>query len=338
MKPAPKQSGLEDIEAIASSWVLRVERGLTAAEQHAFARWKSADPRHADALARKERAWTAFDRPQASGQAIDLLERLAARRTRRRTRRLRSAVAVVGLFAGATLFWNLQPRAAPTPTENRAVVILPEQRTLPDGSTVELKPGAEFAFDFGGPLRRVTLSKGEAHFAVAKNKDRPFVVEANGVEVRAVGTAFAVQWGAATVQVVVTEGSVAVDKTRAPGPASPRESPVLVAAGSEMQVEVAPAAPRPVARSLDAAEMAARLDWRTTKVEFSELPLGEAVALMSRHGRSHFVVDDPGLARLPISGIFRADNSEAFVRLLEGTLGIRAERTGETIRLRPARE
>ena len=58
------------------------------------------------------------------------------------------------------------------------------------------------------------------------------------------------------------------------------------------------------------------------RLEFSELPLAEAVQLMNRHNRVRFTIPDPDVSRLRISGPFRADNIETFVRLLEGTCGI----------------
>ncbi len=72
-------------------------------------------------------------------------------------------------------------------------VSAPERRELPDGSVVDLKPGAEIAVEFTPALRRVTLRAGAAHFAVVKNPARPFVVAVGDVEMRAVGTEYSVQ-------------------------------------------------------------------------------------------------------------------------------------------------
>jgi ferric-dicitrate binding protein FerR (iron transport regulator) len=48
------------------------------------------------------------------------------------------------------------------------------------------------------------------------------------------------------------------------------------------------------------------------------------------------VIDDPALAKIPVNGRFRADNTETLVRLLEAGFGVRAERLGDTITLRRA--
>lgn len=65
-----------------------------------------------------------------------------------------------------------------------ATTVVPQRETLPDGSLVELKPGALVSHDFAGTVRRVTLHQGEAHFQVTKNPARPFVVRAGNVDIR----------------------------------------------------------------------------------------------------------------------------------------------------------
>lgn len=63
--------------------------------------------------------------------------------------------------------------------------------TLNDGTIVWLNALSTLRFPvrFTDSDRRVTLS-GEAYFQVAKDASRPFIVEANGMEVRALGTEF----------------------------------------------------------------------------------------------------------------------------------------------------
>jgi hypothetical protein len=48
------------------------------------------------------------------------------------------------------------------------------------------------------------------------------------------------------------------------------------------------------------------------------------------------VIADAGLESLPIVMSFRSDNAEGFVRLLELTAGVKAERAGDTLVLRRA--
>ena len=55
---------------------------------------------------------------------------------------------------------------------------------------------------------------------------------------------------------------------------------------------------------------------------------------MNRHNHTKFVVADPALANIEVSGYLRASNTDAFLLLLEGSFGIRAERAGDIIYLR----
>lgn len=62
---------------------------------------------------------------------------------------------------------------------------------LPDGSKVLLNVGTELILskDFGENQRRVSL-RGEAFFEVAKDKDRPFIIQSGALSTRVLGTSF----------------------------------------------------------------------------------------------------------------------------------------------------
>jgi transmembrane sensor len=201
---------------------------------------------------------------------------------------------------------------------------------LPDGSVAELNQGARIEVSYRPDRRDVLLLEGEAHFAVAKNPERPFVVTAAGVQVRAVGTAFAVKLESEDVDLLVTEGRVTVN--RPAGSQVPLQSgsgaPVVVSAGGLLVVPTSASSSADPLRVqiLPEAEIESRLEWRKPCLELSGTPLAEAVALFNRGGSLHLSIDDPQLAQLRMSGVFRADNAEGFVRLLESNYGVRVER------------
>ncbi|TNE62566.1 MAG: DUF4880 domain-containing protein, partial [Alphaproteobacteria bacterium] len=74
---------------------------------------------------------------------------------------------------------------------------------LADGSIVELGPDSKLSVDYSSDERRLSLETGQAVFTVAKNPRRPFVVEAAGGSVTAIGTVFNVRRHAADVEVRV---------------------------------------------------------------------------------------------------------------------------------------
>lgn len=86
---------------------------------------------------------------------------------------------------------------------------------LADGTKVWLNSSSSLSFpaEFKGGHRDVKLT-GEAYFEVAKNKEKPFIVEANGTRIQVLGTHFNVGAYPDEQAVVTTllEGSVKVSK------------------------------------------------------------------------------------------------------------------------------
>ncbi len=105
---------------------------------------------------------------------------------------------------------------------------------LPDGSIVWINSASaiEYTTNFAGTERRVKL-KGEAYFDVAKNPDKPFVVETNGLTVTALGTAFNVNAFDAQNKLTVglVEGKV---KVHVPS----KEEPAFLQPGEYLEFDV----------------------------------------------------------------------------------------------------
>lgn len=336
------------VRKAASDWIARLDAGLSAAEQAEFQAWCDASPLHAEAVARYERLWRNLDRPRALGASAELNSDLTRLRQRDRRRRARwAATASLSLLVSWAAWSTFCPPAFTTSAPGTAplAIIVPDRRELPDGTVVEYPAGTDLRVDFSSPgFRRVTLLRGEAHFAVAKDPSRPFIVEATGVSVQAVGTAFSVQLGSSAVEVLVTEGQVTVDPATSREP-QPREAaepnPALLDAGQKISVAVGPAAARAASppENLSPAEIAQRLVWRNPRMEFSNAPLDDVVAAINRyaaaHGGARFVIQDPPLGAKRLSGIFRVDEPGTFIAILENGFGIEAMRQGaKTIVLR----
>jgi transmembrane sensor len=219
-----------------------------------------------------------------------------------------------------------------------------ERARLADGSTIELNTSSAARVSFSVAERRVKLESGEAHFEVTPDPARPFVVHAGGVAVRAVGTAFNVRFSGDAVEVTVTEGKVAVTPSPDAGPAPSEQDttyvepvsrhPTLVAANQRLAIPLAAATPAPVVELLAPAEVRATLAWQRRVTDFSDTPLAEVAARFNRHNELQLVIGDPELGARRIGGMFALDDVEAFVRLLERDAIVRAERDGDTVRLR----
>jgi transmembrane sensor len=352
MKPVRNRRPSDDeaIEATAAAWLAQRDDGLTPGDAAEFARWRGSDVRHEHAVLRLEAAWAALQplrdfRPEARAHPdADLLAGRAPARVlpwRTVATTLAAAAALVLAFVG----WRMKSRGPEEPAHVYATTVDGYERvTLPDGSLLELNASSEARVHFTPGARRVELRRGEAHFTVAKNPERPFWVEAGGVAVRAVGTAFNVRLGSSDVEVLVTEGKVQVgavhaepsgrDDAAAANPNAPAGRCDLVANQRATVSLAAVDAAAPHVESVDAHALREALAWQGPRLTFLDTPLSVVVSQFNRRNQVQLVLGDPELEALPIGGSFRAENLEAFVRLLERSSDIRVEHADNRIVLR----
>ena len=340
-----------EVDRIAADWIVRRNFGLNEQEAREFQAWVNADRRHAAALTEQSLTWSLLDRPRAAGYGEWMARELASRAARRRRRHFAATASVACSVVLLLGVWQRQPPPGETGGHAGArapVVAAPESRDLADGSKVELRPGAEIAVEFSESTRRVALRRGTAHFEVTHNPERPFIVEAGSIRVRAVGTAFSVEITDSNVEIIVTHGRIAVDErntgssapavtlpTGAPPVATPSAHPENegareFAAGSHVVVSTTQLAAIDVS-VLSEADLSERLAWRSPRVEFTDTPLVEAVEVMNRYGESRIRIVSPALGRTAINGLFRADNTETFIELLELSFNAKATRVGQEI-------
>ena len=335
-RPEPDSPEARSRARAAADWLVRRDRGLTAAEQDEFLQWLAAEPCHGEWLALHRGTVADFTAlaqwcPEHSEEPNPDL--LAPARPVNRWRTPVILAAAAGL-AVAFAWWRA-PSAAPVEPPSANVEF--ERRILEDGTAVELNRGAVVTVAFTAAERRATLVRGEALFTVAKNPARPFIVRAGGVDVRAVGTAFSVRLDSDSVEVLVTEGRVALAPpaavgSRAQGPSPPvTDTPRLsaeLAAGQRAMVSLTGAQP-PRITAVTAAEIARHLAWQPQLLDFSSAPLAAAIAEFNRRNRVQFVLADAELANMPIIASIRSDNVEGFARFLAATPTVQIERRGE---------
>ena len=341
---APGHSRRQDavIEKAAADWLARRDRGFTPEESAAFADWASVDPRHQAEFSRLTSTWNALDTADEIPRIMALSYEVDANLERRAGRR-RSRPWLLGLAAAIALGWALWKPGPVSPSLENALAantcrIIPSsarQLPLPDGSMVELNADALVEPVFSAGERRVRLVRGEAHFTVAKDSNRPFVVEVGSVALCAVGTVFNVRLERAAVQLLVTEGKVRVDPVTAAVataeiPATPAVPLVtagqrLVVASDESGTRYADLRPETIAPE----ELARSLAWKQSQLIFDRTPLAAAIAVFNRFNKHQLVVDDPRLAARKLGGTFQTNNIEGFVHLLETGFDVTADRRSE---------
>lgn len=300
-----------DIEAAAARWVVRADRGdLDPAELEA---WLAADTRRQGAFVRAQAAWGLLDR----GRVFDGEERATPQRRRIDRRGL---LAGLGAAAAACVAVVVAPRLLSA----RYGTTVGEIRRVPlaDGSLAAINTDTALEVAMKPRRREVRLDRGEAWFQVAKDAQRPFVVESGPVRVRAVGTAFSVRRRDGGCEVLVTEGVVEVWSEGA------GEAPRRVAAGERVFASDGAGAARPVPASL---EITRELAWREGQIVLDGEAFGAAAEEFNRYNARKIVIADPALAEQKLVGWFRTNEPESFARAAAASFGARVTVRGDAI-------
>lgn len=317
------------IETEATQWVARKFSGFSPDDQDAFFEWLAEDPAHSEAYVKYQELWGRMDTlaewaPEHSEKPHrDLLK------DRHSVYRwvLLGGIAAALVFGMFSWLPGLLGPAGPDRTHYVAKVY--ESHQLSDGSIVDMKSGAAMVVDFTPGERRVELVASEALFNVAKDEDRPFIVSAKGVEVRAIGTAFNVRVSEDEIEVLVTEGKVRLDASPSKivsidDPMEEIPSASNLVAGQRTVVNLERESPVPVIVQADEEEILEELDWKY-RLEFDSIPLAEAVEQINRRGAMELVIVDAELEGLPIVATLRTDKMEYFADILELSFGIETE-------------
>jgi transmembrane sensor len=334
----------------AATWHDRLLRGGVSEEtRQTFRRWLAQSPEHERAYAAIDRAWSVLQAGAQEPEILALRHEAALRLSRDASRSLRplrfaTAVALVLALGGvATLLvrhplaersilaWVLEPfntetdRIYTTAVGERLVV------TLPDGSQVTLDTRSQLRVAWSKRERNVKLVRGQALFEVAKDRTRPFVVEARNQRLVAVGTAFDVRVEGRQMKVTMVEGTVRVEPATATlDGRTTSPSPVRMLTAGEQLVVNAQSEDYIHRTNPDRAT-----SWQRGQLIFDDTRLEDAVGELNRYSQTQIVLADPTLADLRLSGAFATGRPNVFVEAVTSYFAVAvASRDSESIVLK----
>ncbi|WP_242112938.1 FecR family protein [Luteimonas aquatica] len=314
----------------AAQWLLRLnadpedERTL-----QEWLAWCEAAPEHRESFERIQRMW------QLTGTAGEVLRReqapaayAASALVRRRRGRRQALAAGLAVLAGLVGWWVMRPPSMRDAPVLSTPVAINASSSLPDGSRVDLGARSRLVLRYDAQVRRVVVEAGEAYFQVTHDPKRPFVVEAGGLEVTAVGTAFNVHTGADRVQVTVSEGRVRLQPERTllarleatvtrPEP----QTPMTAGAG-----EAATFSPRAGRLRVARADPRLATSWRGGVLKFVDEPLGAVIADLNRYSARPIVLEEPALAELRYTGTVFTGKLDNWLDALETSFPVRVAR------------
>jgi transmembrane sensor len=316
----------------AAMWLLTVQSEQLSASQRAeFIDWLRESPLHiAEILrvCRLQRALANFKgwhqiAPMDGDQASAVIEffesRSVATAIRPPGHRVRNAMLLAASFAALCLlaifiFARLDQTVLSTQLGER------REMTLVDGSVVDLAPESEVVVRYRAHERLIALNHGEALFHVARNPNRPFIVQAALTSVRAVGTVFNVGRDVHGVSITVVEGRVSVSQRSESNAADAAAETCATALclGADEQVSISPAGR---ATAIHKVRGDAAIGWATGRLAFENETVAEIARRFNLYNRAQIEVLDASLARRRISGTFQASDPESFVAFVQAIAG-----------------
>jgi len=310
---------MSTIDNEAFEWVARkLARGFSAPESAQFDAWYAADVRHQGAYVRAMAIYNAINlasAPQSLSPELAMARR--QRRSRRAWFRVGAMAACLVAAAGTVSLQALREERVLTTAKG-------EFRKVPlqDKSVATINSASQIEVAFTDKQRTVNLRKGEAWFEVAKDKTKPFVVEAGAARIKAVGTAFSVRRFANGTEVLVTEGKVEVwDK----GSSARRRQ--LVEGDRAFLAQDASA----ISVSRQPVEVNRKLAWREGKVILKNQTLDDAVADFNRYSPKTIVIVDATLRDKRLFGQYKLDAPELFAQDVSTVLDVPVAITADTI-------
>ena len=272
---------VDNIEEQACDFLALLDSGdITASETAELKCWLEDDPRHAHALLEMAQLLDHMSVVSALNKLLPLDEvdmSLSAPPPQVRLRppfwpglktltlATTACALVLVVWAG---FWAIESPSRNLATEHRTLIGEIKEIPLADASRVTLNTNSHLVSNFSNEERKIVLLEGEAMFEVAHDPGRPFIVDAGVYQIRAIGTAFNVEYLRRNVEVTVTEGSVEILSSQTGSRIQQLvegEAAIIEQSDDEVQ---------PAVRPVDAKIVDKVLGWRRGVLVFEGEPFG----------------------------------------------------------------
>lgn len=239
---------------------------------------------------------------------------------RKRTNWLRIAAAAVLVIGVAMISYVIIKGQRPeelTLVAQQSVV----KDTLPDGTMVTLNKHSLVTYPaaFKGNKRVVNM-KGEVFFNVTPDKKKPFIIQANDVEIAVVGTSFNVKSENGSTEVIVETGIVRVTKDG---------KTIELKAGEKTLVAGGVVTP-------EKEKVTDKLykHYRTRQFVCDYTPLGKLAEVLNATYDTTIVIENSTVRNLRINATFNEEPLARIVDLIRqtqlGTYDIKIEQSGNT--------
>lgn len=290
----------------AVNWLIRLrEAGQTSDPQ--FEQWRREDPANEFAFAEIEATFAVAAVPTEGAARRDRGVGTVVRKPAYRRLLPYALAASLALALSVPAMNQLRLMSADELTRAGEI----RKVRLADGSIVTLNTRTALDTEAGKDGRSTRLLAGEAYFEVVHDPSRPFTVRTSNALVRVLGTKFNVRTDGDRSIVSVTQGRVQVAL------ADRAQASVLLSADQEAIVRGEHLSKQP-------ADPIAEASWRSHKIVFRSTPLREVVAELNRYRMGSIHIFDHKLGERIVTGIFRTDDPDGAVRIINQTLNTKS--------------
>lgn len=332
----------DDIAEQASLWVSRLDRGIDAQEKKELVTWLNLSKAHYQALIKMAALW---DDLTVLEELKNIFPLAKSHTTQKRNKLPRVLVASLFLVCLTTLSLlgirsveYLIPSSTSYYVQTYQTSLGQHQLfSLPDGSVLQLNTNSIVNVNFTHDKRFLTLVSGEASFDVVKDSERPFVVTVADQTFTALGTIFNIEKSAIDgIELVVTEGQVLISQANlvvdvlsdiSNNISLTELKGVIVETGEKAVIEKDLMVP---VKKLPIEQVEQELAWQSGMLIFDGKPLAEALIEVSRYNDINFIVDDPMLAKLKISGYFKAGDIDGLLQSLHYNFDIKYQKESKS--------
>ncbi|MED5594015.1 FecR family protein [Janthinobacterium sp. P210006] len=291
----------------AAHWIVRLSADDPAERdtaQAGYAAWKAADPLHATAAAGMENVLRQLNavREPAGGDhrpARAALAAIAPRRQRLRQLAAASAVAVLALTSALAV----SERPAYLLADLRSPTGQWRTHTLADGSHITLGSGSAVNVHFNAGERHVELVQGDILVDVAKDAQRPFIVDSGQAAIRALGTRFTVRRDDDATILSMLESKVSAQV--------PQHPANIVQAGQRTRITEDGVGP---ITAIDAASV--QEAWRAHQLVIDDQPLADVLDELARHRPGQLHYDREQIAGIRVAAVLPLDDTDKALQLL----------------------
>ena len=232
-----------------------------------------------------------------------------------------AAVLVFMIVAVFVLYFFLNSN----PQQQLLAEVQIQEVELSEGSKVTVNSNSKLTYPkkFEKDQRVVALS-GEAFFEVAKDPDRPFIINAGEIRVEVIGTSFNVKAHEIhdNIEVTVSSGKVAVYR-----PENPDERVILIKGQKAIFYKSTTKIEASINDNINFNA------WKTKQIIFEDTPMPDVVRIINEIYKSDLKLIGGQLDECPVTTTFDNQTLESILNVLESTLDLKIERKGNSFEI-----